>query len=181
MAIRPVLLPLGAAVLALLAGASRSGLLVSNAEASAMRRRDEDGHADPPLLLMPSDDGLGFGLIGHSSHSSHSSHASHSSHYSSSSGHASHYSGSSGYTPDYTPPQPAPTPPPPPRPALVSIVAFPGGRIYVDDKLRGVDATAPISLSAGVHKVRVENQFLGSGTASVTLDEGQTGTVNVEW
>jgi hypothetical protein len=178
MAVRPLLIPLGAAVIALLAGASRSGLLVSNAEASAVRRRDDDEHTDPPLLLMPSDDGLGFGLVGHSSHSSH---ASHSSHYSSSSGHASHYSGSSGYTPDYTPYEPAPTPPPPPRPAIVSIVAFPGGHIYVDDKLRGVDATAPISLSPGVHRVRVENQFLGSGTAYVTLEEGQTGSVNVEW
>jgi len=77
--------------------------------------------------------------------------------------------------------QPAPAPPPPPRPAIVSIVAFPGGRIYVDDKLRGVDATPPISLSPGVHIVRIENQFLGSGMTYVTLDEGQTGSINVEW
>jgi hypothetical protein len=60
-------------------------------------------------------------------------------------------------------------------------VAFPGGRIYVNDKLRGVDSTAAISLPAGTYTIRVENRFLGTGSMSVTLEEGQTGVVNVEW
>jgi hypothetical protein len=60
-------------------------------------------------------------------------------------------------------------------------VAYPGGRIFVDGKDMGQDATARLKLAAGKHVVRVENQFLGHATVEVTLTEGQTGDVKIEW
>jgi hypothetical protein len=60
-------------------------------------------------------------------------------------------------------------------------VAFPGGRIFVDDKAVGQDVTAPMELSAGTHAVRVENRFVGQITIEVELLEGQTGEVKLEW
>lgn len=177
MAVKPILLPLGAALLAMCGSAAHTGLLVQNAEASfAKRREDEDGD-DPPLLLTPSDDDVGDGLIGHRSHSSHSSHRSH---YSGSSGRSYGSGDSSGYYGGYAEPAPAP-PPPPPKPAIVSLVAMPGGRIFVDGKLLGVDATPPIALKPGSHVARVENRFLNGGNEVVQLEEGQTGVVYIDW
>ena len=167
---KSLLLPMGAAILALLGGAARSGMLIPDAAASVIKRREEEDRTHPPLLLNPSDDDVGDGLIGHRSHRSHSSHRS-------------HYSGSSGgYVPDYAAPTPAPAPPPPPpKPAVVSLVVFPGGRVFVDGKLAGVDATPLMALKPGAHTIRIENRFLGSGEVNVVLDEGQTGVVNVDW
>lgn len=87
--------------------------------------------------------------------------------------------------PTYAAPAPAPPPPPrkppPPKPALVSIVAYPGGRIFVDDKAVGTDATGQLRLKPGTHKVRVENKYVGTTTTDVEVVEGQTGPVVVEW
>lgn len=177
MAVKPILLPLGMALLAMLGGAARTGLLVPNAEAALSKRRENEDATDVPLLLTPSDDDVGAGLIGHRSHSSHRSHRSHSSHYSGSSGRSRGYTGDyvGDASPVYEPP------PPPPKPAVVSFVALPGGRIFVDGKLLGVDATPPVALKAGSHSVRVDNRFLDRGTIEVVLEEGQTGVVNLQW
>ncbi|WP_208729602.1 hypothetical protein [Corallococcus exercitus] len=190
----PGLLSVSSALLALISGAAPSGLLAPGAETSGgplRRREEEDSHHE--LLLVEPSGGAPVLLAGHRSHRSHSSHRS-------------HYSGSGGgsrssYVPTYEPPVPsratAPRPssssseaeatktaPPPPRapsPARVSFVAFPGGRIFVDDKAVGQDTTAPMELSAGIHAVRVENRFLGQITIEVELLEGQTGEVKLEW
>ncbi len=177
MAGKSFLLPMGAAILALLGGAAQSGMLVPNAAASVLKRREDEERAQPPLLLNPSDEDLGNGLVGHRSHSSHSSHSSHRSHYSGS---------SSGYSPSNgeadLEPSPAPEPPPPPpKPAIVSLVAYPGGKVFVDGKLVGIDSTPAMALKPGAHTVRVENRFLGGSEVQIDLAEGQTGVVRVEW
>jgi len=38
-----------------------------------------------------------------------------------------------------------------------------------------------MALKPGAHTIRIENRFLGSGEVTVTVEEGQTGVVNVEW
>jgi hypothetical protein len=63
----------------------------------------------------------------------------------------------------------------------VSFVAFPGGRIFVDDKPVGTDATGQLRLPPGTYKIRVENRYLGNTTVEVELTEAQTGAVRVEW
>lgn len=197
----PGLLSVSSALLSLISGAAPSGLLAPGVEASGSplrRREEEDSHHE--LLLVEPSGGAPVLLAAHRSHRSHSSHRSH---YSSSGG---GYRGS--YVPSYEPPAPSrattPSPPstrrtepstspetettrntaPPPRapqPARVTFVAFPGGRIFVDDKAVGQDATGPMELSAGTHVVRVENRFLGQVTVEVELLEGQTGEVKLEW
>ncbi len=189
----PGLLSVGSALLALISGAAPSGLLAQGTETSRdplRRREEEDSHHE--LLLVEPSDGAPVLLAGHRSHRSHSSHRS-------------HYSGrgggsSRGYIPSYEPPapsrastpspsstspEPAKTATPPvralPNPARVSFVAFPGGRIFVNGKAAGQDATAPMELPAGTHSVRVENRFLGQVTIEVELLEGQTGEVKLEW
>jgi hypothetical protein len=184
----PGLLSVSASILALLAGAASSGLLVPDAEAQitqpVLRRRDEEEDTQELLLAVPPD-GAQVILASHSSHRSHSSHSSHYSGHSSHSSHSSHYSGggssgysgggSSGYSAPYVPP------PPPPKPATVSFVAYPGGRISIDGKPVGEDSTERLKLTAGKHVVRVENRFLGSTTVEVELSEGQTGELKIEW
>lgn len=179
MAIRPFLLPLGAALVGLLAPAGASGLLTANA-AVVVRRKDEEGSVDWPIL-QPVREDISGALASHRSHRSHSSHRSHRSH-------SSHYSSSGSsyspaYSPDYAtaPNYATPPPPPPPKPGIVSLVAYPGGKIYVDGKLVGVDATRKVSLTPGTHFVRIENRFLGIKDISVVVNEGQTGVINVEW
>jgi hypothetical protein len=183
MAKPPSLLSLSAALLAVLGGAQSSGLLVRDAEArvlqAVVRRRDEEESHEELLVVAPRNDAEVL-IAGHRSHSSHSSHRSHASH-------SSHYSGNSGYGGGSTyVPAPAPRPvyvPPPrkPKAATVSFVAFPGGKIFVDDKAVGVDATTELKLAAGKHQVRIENQFLGSTTIDVELTEAQTGVIKLEW
>lgn len=199
----PGLLSIGSALLALLGGAAPSGLLVPGAEASSSgapprRREDEDFHHE--LLLVEPSSGPPVLLAGHRSHRSHSSHRSH---YSGSGG-----GSRGGYVPSYEPPAPpratVPSPPPVRRPdkatvseveetkksepparapptARVSFAAFPGGRIFVDDKAVGQDVSGSMVLTAGTHVVRVENRFLGQITVEVDLLEGQTGEVKIEW
>jgi hypothetical protein len=58
---------------------------------------------------------------------------------------------------------------------------MPGGRIFVDGKLLGIDATPPVALKAGTHTVRVENRFIDGSVIEVNLSEGQTGVVNIDW
>ena len=168
---------LGTALLAALSGAGASGLLVSDAAARIGRRGDDDG--DPAPLLLEAPGTPPGALLAHASHSSHRSHSSHSSHYSGGGGGSSR----SEYTPVYTPdPAPAPVrPPPPPKPARVSFVAFPGGRIFIDEHDRGTDATGLLTLKAGTHEVRVKNRFLGEYRGTIELGDGQTGTVTITW
>jgi hypothetical protein len=188
MASLPSLLSLSAALLAVLSGAAPSGLLASDAEARliqvAIKRREDEEDSKELLLTAPRSEAHML-LAGHSSHRSHSSHASHSSHYS---GSGSGYRRGGDYAaPAYVPTPayvPAPAPPPkprPPKPAVVSFVAFPGGRIFVDDKPVGTDTTGQLRLPPGTYKVRVENRHLGNTTVKVELIEAQTGTVRVEW
>lgn len=175
------LLSLGAAVLALLGGAESSGLLIHDAAAQVARRRSEDGETDTPLLVTPSDESASY--LAHSSHSSHSSHASHRSHSSGGGG-----GGGGGYDPGvggYDPaPTPAPAPPrpdPPLKPGTVSLVAYPGGRIFVNGQLVGHDATGTLTLKPGTHAVRVENRFVGVVDTTLDISEGQTGVVEINW
>jgi len=182
------LLPLTAAILALLGVAAPSGMLASNAaellRPLARPRDDESDGEEPLLLIAPRDEGLGLGNLGHKSHSSHRSHSSHASH-------ASHYSGAGAspgpgpYVPSPTPqpaPQPTYTPPPePPKPAVVSFIAYPGGRILVDGQVMGRDSTGNLTLKPGKHEVTIENRFLGNTTMTVELTAGQTGVVQLEW
>ncbi|WP_437580655.1 hypothetical protein [Sorangium sp. So ce887] len=146
-----------------------SNTLVPSALAQAPRRPDDDVDGDDPLLLTAP--GIEQPMyLAHRSHRSHQSHRSHSSHYSGSS-----RSGSMG---SYEAPE---APPPPPKPAAVSLVAYPGGRIFVDGKLVGTDSTAPLILKPGTHEVRVLNQFVGDTNTSISLSEGQTGMIVVQW
>ncbi|WP_426748855.1 hypothetical protein VZQ01_21450 [Myxococcus faecalis] len=167
----PRLLSVSAALMGLLGGAAPSGLLVPGIELQVAqptwRRRNEEDSRDALLLVVPPTHGQIL-LAGHRSHRSHSSHRS-------------HYSGSRSrsYGGGYSAPDEAPEPPP--RPATVSFVAFPGGRIFVDDKPAGQDVTALMRLAAGKHTVRIENRFLGTTTVEVDLVAGQTGDVTIEW
>ncbi|MCP3062740.1 hypothetical protein LXT21_28540 [Myxococcus sp. K38C18041901] len=180
----PRLLSVSAALMGLLGGAAPSGLLVPGIELQVAqptwRRRNEEDSRDELLLVVPPTHGQIL-LAGHRSHRSHSSHRSH---YSGSRNRS--YGGGGGgyYVPSAepaTPPPPKLTLPPPPKPATVSFVAFPGGRIFVDDKPAGQDVTTLMRLAAGKHTVRIENRFLGTTTVEVDLVEGQTGDVTIEW
>jgi len=173
---RIVLLPLSMALVAVTGAAAPSGLLATGPLVA--RPRDEEIEGSGPLLVVPPyHDSAQLILAGHRSHSSHSSHSSHASHYS---GSSSGWSGDSPPSTIHTPSAPIVIPKPP-QPAYVSFAAFPGGRIYVDGKLIGYDATAPLRLAPGGHVITIENRFLGTGTAQVSLVEGQTGLVVVEW
>jgi len=173
---RILLLPLSVALVAVTGAAAPSGFLAAGTLIA--RPRDEDTEGRGPLLIAPQHhDSSRLILAGHRSHSSHASHSSHSSHYS---GSTSGWSGDGSPSTVYAPSTPAVIPKPP-QPAYVSFAAFPGGRIFVDGTLIGYDATGPIRLTAGSHVVRIENRFLGTGTSQVSLSEGQTGLVVVEW
>lgn len=63
----------------------------------------------------------------------------------------------------------------------MAIVAYPGGQIFVDDKLVGQDLTAALTLAPGIYRVRVVNRFLGETTTTVNVSEGQTGTIPIQW
>jgi hypothetical protein len=63
----------------------------------------------------------------------------------------------------------------------VTLVAYPGGRIFVDGKLVGTDSTGLLTLQPGSHDVRIENHFVGDTTQTVRVDEGQTGILVVQW
>jgi hypothetical protein len=63
----------------------------------------------------------------------------------------------------------------------VSIVAFPGGKIYIDEKLAGVDTTSRLTLKPGSYAIRIENRFLGNHSEMIQISEGQVGVVTVEW
>lgn len=180
------IIPLSSAILAALSGAGPSGLLVSDARAQVSRREDEE--APPPLLVVRSNDASPILLAGHRSHRSHSSHRSHYSGHGSHASHRSHYSGSSGgggggtYVPEPAPVRVEPPPKPkPPKPARVSFAAFPGGKIYVDGKLVGTDATGTLTLKPGTYAIKVVNQFLGEHSTNVSLGDGQAGTVTIKW
>ncbi|MGD0678516.1 MAG: hypothetical protein ABSC94_24170 [Polyangiaceae bacterium] len=158
---------MGAAVVAVLAGAASTGLLVPDAAAQIARRPEDEYDNDAQLLVAgPADPGNV--LAGHRSHSSHASHQS-------------HYSGSGGGGSGGSYVTPAPAPPPPPQPARVSIVAYPGGRIFLDDRLVGRDAAGPLTVGAGSHTIRVENRFIGTESREVELQEGQTGIIEIAW
>jgi archaellum component FlaG (FlaF/FlaG flagellin family) len=63
----------------------------------------------------------------------------------------------------------------------VSLVALPGGSIFVDGKSVGQDETAVLTLKPGNHAVRVENRFLGDHEVEISISAGQSGTVKIEW
>jgi hypothetical protein len=171
---------LGTVVLSVLKGAEASGTPLPRAIERALSRPQDEFEEGSPLLLVPPRIDPTWYLAQHRSHRSHSSHRSH---YSGRSSHANHYSGS--YSPGRSSDpvyDPAPAPPPtPPRPASVSLVAYPGGRIYVDGRLVGTDATGVLTLQPGAHQVRVENAFAGDTTTVINVTAGQTGVVRIEW
>jgi hypothetical protein len=188
---------MGAAVMAALASAAASGLLASDASAQVARRRDEDS-APPTLIVVPPEPRIL--IAGHGSHRSHSSHSSHSSGstsgHSSHASHRSHYSSSGGpglgdSNGNYTADSPAdvepivvekpPPPPPPVRPAHVSFAVFPGGKISIDDKPAGNDATTALTLMPGRHVVNIVNRFIGQHGEVVEIQEGQTGIITITW
>lgn len=196
---RRVVLPLGAAVLAALASAAASGLLASDASAQVARRKDEDG-APPTLIVVPPAPRIL--LAGHGSHRSHSSHSSSSSGGGGGGGHASHASHRSHYSSsggagrgdssgNFTDDSPSgvapivverpPPPPPPPKPARVSIVAFPGGQIFLDGKLIARDVTDVLVIQPGTHLIKIVNRFVGEHTKYVEVGDGETGVITITW
>ena len=165
--VRRALLPLSSAVLAALGSAAGSGLLASDAAAQVAARRDDED-SPPPLLVVPSNAAPRILLAGHRSHSSHQSHYS-----------GSRSTSSSGVG---APAESAPEPPPPrPKPAHVVVVAFPGGKIFLADKLVGQDTTATLTLTPGSYDVRVVNRFLGDFTTTIEVSDGQTGEIPIYW
>lgn len=172
------LLSLSAALIGVVGEAGPTGLLIPSAAAQLAQpplKRKDDEQDQTALLAIPSRDEHPMMLAAHRSHRSHSSHRSHYS----GSGRSRSYWGSS-Y--DSSPaPAPKPVPPPKPKPATVAFVAYPGGRIFVDDKAVGVDESRLMTLPAGEHTVRIENRFVGDTTVVVTLQEGQTGLVEIKW
>src|SRR5262249_23576374 len=73
---------------------------------------------------------------------------------------------------------------PPPssfKTALVSLVAYPGGEIFLDNVRVGRDATGPLRLKPGKHEVRVKNRFLGDVHEPLEISDRQTGNVVVGW
>jgi len=169
--------------MAALGGAAGSGLLASDAVAQVARREDED--APPPLLVAQASQKQPILLAGHRSHRSHSSHASHRSHYSGGGGGGGGGGGdySSDSSATYAPParEAPPPPPPPPKPARVSFAAYPGGRIFIDDKPIGRDVTGTLILKPGSYTIRVENRFIGSFTQQIQISDGQTGSIEITW
>lgn len=194
---------LRAAILAVLGTAAGSGLLAADAAAKVLNPREDDD-TGPPLLLAPPQLDPSE-LLAHSSHRSHQSHRSHRSHSSghgSHNSHNSHYSsapsggsasggwsgdsssggslsggsssggsstgGSSGH-------------PSKPKPGKVSIVALPGGSIFVDGKRVGSDETKTLTLSAGVHQIKIENRFLGDHEESLVVEPGDSRQVTIKW
>ena len=63
----------------------------------------------------------------------------------------------------------------------MSLVAYPGGRIFVDGKLVGTDSTNVLVLQPGGHEVRIENRFVGDTNQHIYVSEGQTGIIVVKW
>jgi hypothetical protein len=63
----------------------------------------------------------------------------------------------------------------------VTIVAFPGGKILIDGKSVGRDATGMLVLKPGSYIVRIENRFVGDHSETITLTDGQTGTITIDW
>lgn len=166
--------------MAALGGAAGSGMLVSGAAAQVARREEED--SPPPLLIAQSNAKAPVLLAGHRSHRSHSSHRSHRSHYSGRGGGYSSGSYRGGSTSTYVPERVRPDPPPPPpKPARITLIAYPGGKIFVDGKPVGRDATGTLVLKPGSYEIRVENRFVGDHTQTITLGDGQTGTVTISW
>jgi hypothetical protein len=51
----------------------------------------------------------------------------------------------------------------------------------VDGKPVGSDETGALVLKPGTHTVRVQNRFLGDHETTIEIDDGQTGTVKIEW
>jgi hypothetical protein len=72
-------------------------------------------------------------------------------------------------------------PPPPPKPARVSFVAYPGGKIFIDDKPIGRDVTGLLILKPGSYTIRVENRFVGNHTERIEVTDGQTGQIAINW
>jgi hypothetical protein len=60
-------------------------------------------------------------------------------------------------------------------------MAYPGGRIFVGGKLVGVDATGTLTLPPGDYSIRIENRFVGDTNQQVSISEGQTGIILVQW
>jgi hypothetical protein len=63
----------------------------------------------------------------------------------------------------------------------VIVVAYPGGKIFVDDKPVGQDQTATLTLAPGSYQIRVVNRFLGEFTTVIAVSDGQTGTIPIHW
>jgi hypothetical protein len=182
MNLKPRLLSLSAALLAAIGVAAPSGLVVSDAAAQVARppRPKEDDGDDGDFVLVATPRDQAPAMLAHRSHSSHSSHSS-------------HYSGSRGSGNSGPDPQSAPAPvngsqgdsppvyTPPPKPGVVTLAAFPGGRISVDGKPVGQDATGALVLTPGSHEVRVDNRFVGTATTTIQIADGQTGAIDIEW
>jgi hypothetical protein len=63
----------------------------------------------------------------------------------------------------------------------VVVVAFPGGKLFLDDKPVGQDTTMALTLKPGSYQIRVVNRFLGEHTVAIDVTEGQTGTIPIHW
>jgi hypothetical protein len=65
--------------------------------------------------------------------------------------------------------------------AAVSIVAYPGGDLLVDERLAGRDATGVLKLKPGKHEVKMRSRFLGEDSQTIDVAERQSGPILIGW
>lgn len=63
----------------------------------------------------------------------------------------------------------------------MALIAYPGGKIFIDNKPMGQDATDTLTLQPGNYQIRIVNRFLGEFTATIAVTDGQTGTIPIHW
>ena len=64
---------------------------------------------------------------------------------------------------------------------LLSLVAFPGGEIFVDGVSAGRDATAPMKLKLGKHEIKIKNRVLGENVENLEIRDTDPSVVTLVW
>ena len=63
----------------------------------------------------------------------------------------------------------------------MSFIAYPGGKIFIDDKPIGRDVTGTLILKPGRYQIRIENKFVGTHTEWIEIADGQVGQISIKW
>jgi hypothetical protein len=61
------------------------------------------------------------------------------------------------------------------------VIAYPGGKLFVDDKPVGRDASPVLTLLPGSYRIRVVNRFLGEFATTIEVTDGQSGVIPIHW